>query len=146
MPLFRMAQMVVKQLLEPQLELIFDQDSYSYKPAKSAHQAVESLLSSSTGRWSGDLNEHLSVWLRQNHSRLRRHDRRSRQVLMRMAQQGRDLFVHWHWRSVPWRGVGVTSGSVGASGGRSPGPPGGMDGVAQPGTQRTGAIPIGCLL
>ena len=76
MPLFRMAQMVVKQLLEPQLELIFDQDSYSYKPAKSAHQAVESLLSSSTGRWSGDLNEHLSVWLRQNHSRLRRHDRR----------------------------------------------------------------------
>ena len=41
-PLFRMAQMVVKQLLEPQLELIFDQDSYGYRPAKSAHQAVES--------------------------------------------------------------------------------------------------------
>ena len=38
----RIAQMVVKQMLEPQLELIFDQDSYGYRPGKSAHQAVES--------------------------------------------------------------------------------------------------------
>jgi group II intron reverse transcriptase/maturase len=34
--------MVVKQVLEPQLEPIFDQDSYGYRPGKSAHQAVES--------------------------------------------------------------------------------------------------------
>jgi len=34
--------MVVKQMLEPQLEPIFDQDSYGYRPGKSAHQAVES--------------------------------------------------------------------------------------------------------
>ena len=33
--------MVVKQVLEPQLELTFDQDSYGYRPGKSAHQAVE---------------------------------------------------------------------------------------------------------
>ena len=37
-----LAQMVVKQLLEPQLDPIFDQDSYGYRPGKSAHQAVES--------------------------------------------------------------------------------------------------------
>jgi RNA-directed DNA polymerase len=38
----RIAQMVVKQMLEPQLEPIFDQDSYGYRPGKSAHLAVES--------------------------------------------------------------------------------------------------------
>ena len=38
----RIAQMVVKQALEPQLEPIFDPDSYGYRPGKSAHQAVES--------------------------------------------------------------------------------------------------------
>lgn len=38
----RVAQMVVKQVLEPQLEPIFDQDSYGYRPGKSAQQAVES--------------------------------------------------------------------------------------------------------
>ena len=38
----RIAQMVVKQVLEPQLEPIFDPDSYGYRPGKSAHQAVES--------------------------------------------------------------------------------------------------------
>lgn len=37
----RVAQTVVKQVLEPQLEPIFDQDSYGYRPGKSAHQAVE---------------------------------------------------------------------------------------------------------
>jgi len=37
----RVAQRVVKQVLEPQLEPIFDQDSYGYRPGKSAHQAVE---------------------------------------------------------------------------------------------------------
>jgi retron-type reverse transcriptase len=42
MQLSRIAQMVVKQVLEPQLEPIFDQDSYGYRPGKSAHQAVES--------------------------------------------------------------------------------------------------------
>ena len=34
--------MVVKQMLEPQLEPIFDQDSYRYSPGKTAQQAVES--------------------------------------------------------------------------------------------------------
>jgi RNA-directed DNA polymerase len=34
--------MVVKQVLESQLEPIFDQDSYGYRLGKSAHQAVES--------------------------------------------------------------------------------------------------------
>lgn len=34
--------MVVKQMLEPQLEPIFDQDSYGYRPGKSAQKAVES--------------------------------------------------------------------------------------------------------
>jgi len=37
----RVAQTVVKQVLEPQLEPIFDQGSYGYRPGKSAHQAVE---------------------------------------------------------------------------------------------------------
>ena len=37
----RVAQMVVKQILEPELESIFDPDSYGYRPEKSAHQAVE---------------------------------------------------------------------------------------------------------
>jgi retron-type reverse transcriptase len=34
--------MLVKQMLEPQLEPIFDQVSYGYRPGKSAQQAVES--------------------------------------------------------------------------------------------------------
>jgi RNA-directed DNA polymerase len=37
----RIAQMVVKQHLEPELDRLFDPDSYGYRPGKSAHQAVE---------------------------------------------------------------------------------------------------------
>jgi len=37
----RIAQMVVKQRLEPELDRVFDPDSYGYRPGKSAHQAVE---------------------------------------------------------------------------------------------------------
>lgn len=37
----RIAQMVVKDMLEPLLEPIFDEDSYGYRPGKSAHDAVE---------------------------------------------------------------------------------------------------------
>jgi len=36
----RIAQMVVKQLIEPDLEPIFLQDSYGYRPRKSALDAV----------------------------------------------------------------------------------------------------------
>ena len=36
----RIAQMVVKQILEPVLEPLFHADSYSYRPGKSAHQAI----------------------------------------------------------------------------------------------------------
>lgn len=34
--------MVVKQVPELQLDTIFDQDSYSYRPGRSSHQALES--------------------------------------------------------------------------------------------------------
>jgi group II intron reverse transcriptase/maturase len=37
----RVAQMVVKRYLEPDLDQVFDRDSYGYRPGKSAHQAVE---------------------------------------------------------------------------------------------------------
>jgi len=37
----RVAQMVVKQHLEPLIEPYFDEDSYGYRPGKSAHQALE---------------------------------------------------------------------------------------------------------
>lgn len=37
----RIAQMVVKRYLEPELEKHFHADSYGYRPGKSAHQAVE---------------------------------------------------------------------------------------------------------
>lgn len=37
----RIAQMVVKQHLEPEWDAMFDSDSYGYRPGKSAHQAVE---------------------------------------------------------------------------------------------------------
>ena len=36
----RIAQMVVKQVLEPELERVFHPDSYGYRPGKSAHQAL----------------------------------------------------------------------------------------------------------
>lgn len=36
----RIAQMVVKQVLEPELEQHFHPDSYGYRPGKSAHQAL----------------------------------------------------------------------------------------------------------
>lgn len=38
----RVAQVVVNQVLEAQLEPIVDQDSHGYRPGKSAHEAVES--------------------------------------------------------------------------------------------------------
>lgn len=37
----RIAQMVVKNSLEPKVEPIFLKDSYGYRPGKSAHQAIE---------------------------------------------------------------------------------------------------------
>jgi group II intron reverse transcriptase/maturase len=37
----RIAQMVVKQVLEPGLEKIFHSDSYGYRPGKCAHQAIQ---------------------------------------------------------------------------------------------------------
>jgi group II intron reverse transcriptase/maturase len=36
----RIAQMVVKRYLEPILESVFDEDSYGYRPGKSAHDAL----------------------------------------------------------------------------------------------------------
>ena len=36
----RVAQMVVKQVLEPEMERVFHADSYGYRPGKSAHQAL----------------------------------------------------------------------------------------------------------
>lgn len=36
----RIAQMVVKQHLEPEVDRVFDLDSYGYRPGKSAHEAV----------------------------------------------------------------------------------------------------------
>ena len=36
----RIAQTVVKQALEPELEKHFHPDSYGYRPGKSAHQAI----------------------------------------------------------------------------------------------------------
>jgi RNA-directed DNA polymerase len=37
----RIAQMVIKDYLEPRLEAVFHADSYGYRPGKSAHQALE---------------------------------------------------------------------------------------------------------
>lgn len=37
----RIAQMVVRQIIEPRLEPIFDSDSFGYRPGRSAHQAVD---------------------------------------------------------------------------------------------------------
>lgn len=36
----RIAQMVIKQVLEPVLEPVFHDDSYGYRPGKSAHHAI----------------------------------------------------------------------------------------------------------
>ena len=36
----RIAQMVVKRFLDPELDVHFDPDSYGYRPGKSAHEAV----------------------------------------------------------------------------------------------------------
>src|SRR5690606_11448645 len=39
----RVAQMVVKDYLEPRFEKIFSPHSYGYRPGKNAHQALESV-------------------------------------------------------------------------------------------------------
>jgi RNA-directed DNA polymerase len=39
----RIAQQVIKAYLEPRLEAVFDNNSYGYRPLKSAHQAVEAV-------------------------------------------------------------------------------------------------------
>jgi RNA-directed DNA polymerase len=40
----RIAQMVIKEVLEPRLEACFHVDSYGYRPGKNAHQALEQAL------------------------------------------------------------------------------------------------------
>jgi RNA-directed DNA polymerase len=37
----RIAQTVVKMIIEPMLEPVFDENSYGYRPGKSAHDAIE---------------------------------------------------------------------------------------------------------
>jgi len=39
----RIAQQVIKAYLEPRLEAVFDNNSYGYRPLKSAHQAIEAV-------------------------------------------------------------------------------------------------------
>jgi RNA-directed DNA polymerase len=39
----RIAQQVIKSYLEPRLEAVFEDNSYGYRPLKSAHQAIESV-------------------------------------------------------------------------------------------------------
>src|SRR5690606_21248675 len=41
----RIAQQVIKSYLEPKVESSFHQDSYGYRPRKSAHQALEKTVS-----------------------------------------------------------------------------------------------------
>ena len=56
----RVAQMVVKQFIEPKIDPIFHQDSYGYRPRKSAHDAigvVRKRAGSTTGYWSSILKD-----------------------------------------------------------------------------------------
>ncbi len=41
------------------------------------------------------LNEHLARWAQHKYKRLRQHDRRARQLLVRVASREPNLFVHW---------------------------------------------------
>jgi group II intron reverse transcriptase/maturase len=53
----RIAQMVVKQTIEPELERHFHPDSYGYRPGKSAHQALKLTLERSRKRaWVLDMD------------------------------------------------------------------------------------------
>ncbi len=58
----RIAQTVVKIALEPLLEPIFDDNSFGYRPGKSAHDAV-SITRSGAGKMIGLLNLTSKVFL-----------------------------------------------------------------------------------
>jgi len=73
----RIAQMVVKRALEPLVEPHFHNDSYGYRPGQSALDAV------------GVARQHRKF------KSLRRHHRRSRQWLDRIARRQPRLFAHW---------------------------------------------------
>jgi RNA-directed DNA polymerase len=59
----RIAQTVVKQIIEPKLEPVFHADSYGYRPGRSAKQAVavpESGAGNTTG-WSSSTSRRRSI-------------------------------------------------------------------------------------
>lgn len=61
----RVAQMVVKQRLEPELEPMFHADSYGYRPGKSAKEAVgraRSAAGGTTGCWTWTSRGSSTTW------------------------------------------------------------------------------------
>jgi len=47
----RIAQMVIKNYLEPEIDKVFHQNSYGYRPGKSAHQALEQVRKNCQEYW-----------------------------------------------------------------------------------------------
>ena len=75
----RVAQMVVKQLIEPDLEPIFLADSYGYRPGKSAL----------------DVNQRLLAWVRRKYKGFKAHKVRASHLLQRLSKRSANLFEHW---------------------------------------------------
>ncbi len=80
----RIAQTVVKLVLEPILEPVFDEDSYGYRPGRSALGSI----------WN-NINRYLIRWVCRKFKRFFRQKRRARRFLDRFAHAHRDLFIHW---------------------------------------------------
>jgi hypothetical protein len=107
----RIAQTVVKQHLEPRLEEHFHEDSYGYRPGKSARQALDRARRRCWDyAWVVDLDifyksalyptlRHLDrklvLWATRKYKRLRGHRRRAAHWLERIARGKPRLFAHW---------------------------------------------------
>ena len=117
----RLAQMVVKLVLEPVVEPLFHPDSYGYRPGKSALAAVgitrercwqydwvlefdiraafdiinNSLLLKALARLAESLNKALVKWVMRKYARFKGHQRRARQWLAAVADRAPGFFAHW---------------------------------------------------
>jgi RNA-directed DNA polymerase len=90
----RVAQTVVKMVLEPKVEPQFHADSYGYRPGKSALDAV-GMARSKCVHVLRHLNEALAGWVRRKYKRFRRRARASMHWLGGIAQRDPGLFVLW---------------------------------------------------
>jgi hypothetical protein len=92
----RIAQAVIKQRLEPELDRVFDPDSYGYRPGKSGwDQYYGRFYPTELRKLFEYFGARLGAWLQRKYKQLAGHRGRALRTLNGMAQRIPRPFVHW---------------------------------------------------